>query len=91
VSFVGNDRFTSSGGVGNTFPKPSGRSGNGVFPTCHTGLAAGATEVLVAPAVVDVVAGGGGADDGCVAGSGAGAAQPASTTREISHRRTTNS
>ncbi|GAB3906621.1 hypothetical protein GCM10029964_103620 [Kibdelosporangium lantanae] len=91
MSFVGNDRFTSSGGVGSTFPKPSGRSGNGFFPTSHTGLAAGVTEVAAGVVPVDVGAGGGGVEDVAGAGCGAGAPQPASTTRRINHRRTTES
>jgi hypothetical protein len=41
VSFVGNDRFTSSGDVGSTWPKLSLPGGNGILPTSHAGVAAG--------------------------------------------------
>ena len=53
-SLVGRERFTSWGGVGRIWPKPSGRRGRGEAPTTHGG---GAVVVGVLGGVVGAVVG----------------------------------
>ncbi|GAA3578035.1 hypothetical protein GCM10022222_73500 [Amycolatopsis ultiminotia] len=68
---MGSDRFTSSGGVASTSPKPSARRGSGWAPTCQvTGGGAGLVRVA-GTAGLDGTAGARSGLGGAAAGAGA--------------------